>query len=75
MIIRKKTSFNQAQDVRCYSEIETFTDHKLVKTIFNIKWYTIKYNKPEIKLKTDLANITLEYHTKNKPKNFFKMYS
>ena len=44
---------SQAQDARSFSGIETFTDHKLVKASLKIKWYKIKFNKPEIKPKIE----------------------
>ena len=65
--LNQGTNLNQAQDARSYSGVKTSPDHELVKAPFNIKWYKIKYNKPEMKIKTERLrenNIGKAFHYK-----------
>ena len=45
-------------NARSYSGIETYTDHKLVKTGIKFEWYRIKTQNEKMKPKIDIKRFT-----------------
>jgi len=52
-VITRKKHINQCLDSRSFGGINTYTDHKLVKTTMKIKMCKVKFNKPKVKPRID----------------------